>query len=545
MRSFISKLLFPLDNINEVAINYADILGLQVAAGELQKLIDEHPDYPSLLALSDSFSSLGVESLALKLNPEQLASLDVPFIAQILPKDDVEFSFTIVIPKSKGACVYLHPFHNKWLNVSIQEFRELSTGIVLLAEKGENKRELNLEGGRKTERRSFTQIIFITLFVFFIFLSAIGNAFWLQGWSAMWVSMHLLLVTIGSVVTSLLVWFEVDEHNQALRGVCSGSRNVSCAAILQSGASSILGIKWSVIGFTYFVGSMTALLSAALSSSISFILSWLNIAALPYAFFSLYYQWKIVKQWCVLCLWVQGILLVQAGLTLAKGGLFASQPSISMNDVFLVSVCFLLPFISVSVVIPAFKKVKEGRNYRNELMRMKRKSEIFRILLEKQKKVTFNPDGLGITIGKPKAKYKIIKVCNPYCEPCANAHPILEEILNDNLNVQIQIIFTAEDSETDLKAPPVKHLMAIAEKGNEEMIRRALEDWYGTKKKDYGIFASKYPMNGELARQGSKLAAMRIWCNQMNTNVTPTFFVDGYQLPDLYTLQDLKFLLKP
>ncbi|HEY2722735.1 MAG TPA: hypothetical protein VGI82_13465 [Chitinophagaceae bacterium] len=39
-------------------------------------------------------------------------------------------------------------------------------------------------------------------------------------------------------------------------------------------------------------------------------ISWLNIFALPYTLFSVYYQWKVAKQWCILCLAVQGLLLL-------------------------------------------------------------------------------------------------------------------------------------------------------------------------------------------------------------------------------------------
>ena len=35
-------------------------------------------------------------------------------------------------------------------------------------------------------------------------------------------------------------------------------------------------------------------------------------------------------------------------------------------------------------------------------------------------------------------------------------------------------------------------------------------------KKDYEFFATKYPMNGELTKQGEKIEAMDKWCKEMN-----------------------------
>jgi len=33
------------------------------------------------------------------------------------------------------------------------------------------------------------------------------------------------------------------------------------------------------------------------------------------------------------------------------------------------------------------------------------------------------------------------------------------------------------------------------------------------------------------------------WCQQANISATPTVFVDGYKLPELYRLEDLKWVL--
>jgi len=105
------------------------------------------------------------------------------------------------------------------------------------------------------------------------------------------------------------------------------------------------------------------------------------------------------------------------------------------------------------------------------------------------------------------------------------------------------MIFTAADDDEDMKAFPVRHLMAIAEKNNPVLLRNALDDWYNAKVKDYGQFASRYPMNGELAKQGQKLKAMKKWCGEVKITGTPTVFVNGYELPSQYRISDLKNLL--
>ena len=129
-------------------------------------------------------------------------------------------------------------------------------------------------------------------------------------------------------------------------------------------------------------------------------------------------------------------------------------------------------------------------------------------MLKKQKRITAPVANLGIDLGKAGAAHTLIKVCSPYCGPCSKAHPKIEKLLDVNDNLQIKIIFTASDDDNNLMNKPVKHLLAIAEKGVEQLTKRALDDWYLDEKKDYEIFAAKYPVNGELLMQGVKLAAM-------------------------------------
>jgi len=85
--------------------------------------------------------------------------------------------------------------------------------------------------------------------------------------------------------------------------------------------------------------------------------------------------------------------------------------------------------------------------------------------------------------------------------------------------------------------------MAIQQKGNTEMVIKALDDWYLSEKQDYEAFAGKYPMNGELKQQGDKIAAMDYWCNKMELKYTPTIFINNKQLPDAYSIEDLQYFL--
>ena len=41
----------------------------------------------------------------------------------------------------------------------------------------------------------------------------------------------------------------------------------------------------------------------------------------------------------------------------------------------------------------------------------------------------------------------------------------------------------------------------------------------------------------------TEIAAMNDWCHQTEIAFTPTFFINGYQLPPIYKIKDLDYLL--
>lgn len=117
---------------------------------------------------------------------------------------------------------------------------------------------------------------------------------------------------------------------------------------------------------------------------------------------------------------------------------------------------------------------------------------------------------------------------------------MLEEIPD----LQVQIIFTASNQEQDIKSLPVRHFLAIEEKYRQEQLVRALDDWYHAPVKDYESFAARYVMNDELKMQEAKIEAMFKWCNRAEVAFTPTYYFNGYRLPEMYAITDMKYFLK-
>ncbi len=336
-----------------------------------------------------------------------------------------------------------------------------------------------LEKTSKEKRRRNVQKLTIFCIPTIVFIAGV-IAFLQSGTAALLPFIFSLVTLAGTILGVLLIWYELDQYNPVLQQICSVGRKVNCSAILQSKAAKIAGISWSSIGFSYFMSELLLLIFGGLTSPQTlFAVGWFSVLSIPYIFYSVYYQLRIAKQWCVLCLCVQGLLILQLAVTLGGNWLTLRFVSNISPELYLqIITSFSIPFIIITTLLPALLNAKERNRINIELQKLKHNPQIFEALLVKQKTFTESVEGLGIRLGNSNAAYKIIKVCNPYCGPCAAAHTPMEELLHNNPNVQIQIVFTATNNEDDITTQPVQHLLAIAEKNEEAVIRQALDDWY-------------------------------------------------------------------
>ena len=508
-------------------------LQVKITNSTINKALQEHPDYPSLLSINDVLNQFNINTAAVNVEKEKITALPLPFIAHITNKGGGFVTVTDIKDNSLTYYTTKEDYRNT-VSVLIDEFTKIWSGNTILAEAKCNAGEHNYTLQRRKELLEGIKIPLL-----FICLLVCGIATNLVSLTIAY-SVLVVLKFIGVIVSTLLLWYEVDKTNTTLQKICTAGTKTNCNAILNSKQAKLFGVlSWSEIGFYYFAGSYLALLISGVQALP--ILAILNFCALPYILFSVYYQWRIAKQWCVLCLSVQAILLAE-GITNFSFISF-SYLNISLSIIAQIILSFLIPISIWQLLKPALLQKKELKPKAKELARLKANPKIFESLLIKQKQITISTDGLGILMGNPNATNTIIKVCNPYCGPCAKAHPVIEEIIHSNPNIKAQVIFNATTDEKDIKNKPVKHLLAIQEKYGKELVTKAMDDWYNADKKDYDAFAAKYPMNGELQLQNKKIEYMSEWCKEIDIQFTPTFFINGYQLPDIYNIGDIKYLL--
>ena len=506
----------------------------------VDRFLSDHLDYPSLLAVKDTLSEYGIESAAIRKGDYSYSDFETPFICAIQQEDWPNPAFTVVSECTADRVTYLDPLSGKEKTGSLDTFEQMDKEIVLLLD-GEHKKD---EAAYTVNQQQEITEYFISRIPLYAFsLVVLLSLIFQLKTNALWIFPAFLLTsTAGLLISLLLVWHEVDAYNPFIKEVCGGSnrKKLNCNAVLSSTGSRFLGISWSVWGFSYFV---TFFISQVIfSSQISYIQLWaiLSLGVLVYVPYSLYYQGRVVRQWCPLCLGIQAVIVINA--VLAALFLYQKNDSPSIDFLPIANIFFLGVAILLLTyyAIPLLKKAREARNYEKRWKRLRFNPDIFQSLLEKSTPVTVSPEGLGILVGNPDARNEIIKVCNPYCGPCSEAHAVLERIIKNNSDVKLRVIFNALGADWDKRTPPARHFLFLDEKHGAVLLHKALNVWYSATEKNYEKFALQFPTDNELLKYNEKIFEMRKWCDDMKIRATPTIFINGHELPESYRIAELK-----
>lgn len=520
---------------------FLELADVKLSYTTLQQEVEEHPDYPSLLSISDVFSKYKVDNITANFAPGDIAKIPPPFITQIKgAESDMEY-FTVVKQCNNDVILAFDPERLKWRKYRFHEFADLTSGVVLLAEPGDNAGEQDYKQKRREEWYNRFSLYTLLSLLVVVFATANIQAFMQIGLAALPPVIFSLLSAMGVLTGILLMWYELDRYNPVIQQLCKGGKHINCNAILQSDAANIWGVSWSTIGLSYFSGQLISLLiHGVISQGMQAVTGIASLLALPYVLYSVYFQWRVAKQWCILCLAVQVVLMMQVSIALWQNNMLIAN--FSANTLLQYLIFSALSFLAALLLLPILKKAKRSRYFTNQLKRLKYDPGVFNVVLNKQRDVHEGAAGLGIILGNPNATNRILKVCNPYCDPCANAHKPITELLERNPDVQLQIIFTATNGDEDRRKWPVRHLLAIAAENNEALIHQALDDWYLAPEKNYEHFASRYPIQ-DMAKHEGKIEAMHDWCTKARVAHTPTIFINNHELPDIYNIHDLKNFL--
>lgn len=209
-------------------------------------------------------------------------------------------------------------------------------------------------------------------------------------------------------------------------------------------------------------------------------------------------------------------------------------------DVLSLGLC-LSAFILLAVVLSYLKEAYNRKIYFENLefkyLRFKRNDNIYRYLLQQEKTLKKN-EVESIDVGEESAPIVVTIILGLYCHLCAETFKRIRQLLvNSSSDFRFQFHFVSKDVDDE---PFVCLYSVYKEKGMSAFVE-ALNEWYSIH--DY----AKLGQCCSLEEKEDRLVLYKqqhIEFEEMNRIYkTPTVYVDGKLLPDLYEIGDLVYFV--
>jgi uncharacterized membrane protein len=505
--------------IERILHDYLKKLDIQIPYAHLKDLMRSHVNYPSILCITETLPILGIPFECLEIEKKMISEIPVPFLAH-----------------SGGNPATFFTINSKDETVN-DNFLNLWDGIIIVAEKPihtvNQSAEFKKAEAKEKSTKNKNRIHLLIAIIFLIGLILIDHSF---------TSLCLTLTGIMGIITSILILRqEYGYSDNFTQKMCRVSKYVDCERVLASGGATIIKGKLSLgdACFIYFSGFITCVIIATSANfsleNIVGLLAWISLLSIPITFYSIGYQVFNVKKWCVLCiiviaiLWIQGVMLIPH---------LNTNINYVSNGMKIICVGYVLSIVFYFVVKDLWKEYLKMRNASLKGIRFRKNFELFLPNLLSERRLAYECGDNEIQVGTDEAKVEIVIALSPFCEPCAGAQKKLVEIMRV-FKSEIKIVYKFLITETE-SDQAVLHILKIIQHEPQNAFE-IITTWYETL--DINKFRQIYALKKEQAENASLISAQKSFFTEAKIEFTPTIFINGYQLPIHYSIEDLPFFI--
>ncbi|TDP57414.1 cysteine peptidase family C39 domain-containing protein [Flavobacterium dankookense] len=473
-----------------------------------------HPNYPSLLAVTDSLTQLEIVNVAVNVPFNQIGNLPDVFVTQFIIDDDKEF---FIVEKIEDNYFIFYDNHKK-NKYQIEEIRNHWTGLVLLLEENDSKNDV--------EKKSYQYFYFL--------LFTIGLYSIIEQNKTVYSFLQLLFTVIG-----LFFSVEITKsifHNEGLTNgskFCNKKTNFSCNEIIKSNLvvfkKYFFFVDLPIIFFSF------SFLLQILFPTLIIIVGILSLFSIPIVIYSIYYQSYIAKRWCVLCLVISLTLSINTILLLLNFKFIKVESIDVYKSLILLVMVYLFWYSIKSITLKSIILKKHV----NSLLRFKRNIEVFEKV---STKVQLDYEGLNlIKLGDDNANNTIVLFISPSCSFCDVAFKESLEIIEKNknkFNLMIGFNVNINNNENPYVniAVTIQNLYFL-----KKDYKNALIDWH-IKKLKIEDWIHKWTINNK--EPDKILQSHYYWCLDNDLQYTPVRIFNNYLLNENYDLKDIIYFLK-
>lgn len=497
------------------------------------QLFDEHPYKYTLFGLHRMLAEYGVESEGVRFTDkeEALSSLQVPFVAQ------VSNDLVVVSELTETEVAYTWYDHNIRVNRP-ELFVTLWSGVALLVSPTLASGEPHYDQHHHTEQilrmKQLGAISSMAVIMALLFIHQVPQL-------TLFHVFTLIVNAVGLYLSYLLLLHQLKISSTTAERLCNLFKRSTCTDVLESPAAiAAFGISWSEIGTAYFATHILVLLltPSLITSHFSLFIS---VAAIGYVLWSLWYQRFRAHSWCVLCLLVQAVLVLQAivSVTYYCTSFSTMQFSLIPHWEFIEGLSFFTFFLlTLHLSFPIIAKARKAGQLKGELNSFKLKREVFEALLHKEEH--FEPDAMpSILFGNPASPFRLTLLTNPYCNPCASMHARLSGIRQTDCCVEL--VFSSFSADYDRTC---RWLIATYQQLGADRAWTVIEEWYDGGKAKGEVFFDEFGLDPDAEQVIKEYTQHLIWREQTGFSTTPTLLVNGYKMPQSYQIEDFIELMK-
>ncbi|WP_300568514.1 vitamin K epoxide reductase family protein [Flavobacterium sp.] len=485
---------------------------------EFEELFLSHPNYPSVYAITDSLNMLSIENVAAKVPKENLHDLPHSFLAifnQLLvlavkTSNHIE----LLLEKGQKQIVSFHEFIRNW------------DGIIIV-----------VEPNKRVSKNHFKiHSNWVKYSIPILTLIALSFVYHQYNWNSI---IMLISSAIGLIFSIFIIQENLGFKNSIITKLCNINENTSCNSVIQSESGKIN--KWfgfSDLTLLFFgINLSSILLQPKFSTSI---IGFLSLLSLPIIVYSIWLQKYQLKKWCLLCLMVSLIIILQCITWFFVDSLFS-------YNVFSNLFAYLFSFIAITslwfVMKPILELKIKSENALIEFKKFKKNYNIFNFLSKEiTVKKEWNELG-GIHFGNNNVTAILTIILSPSCKHCYKVFDDSYHLVSKfPKKIALNVLFNINPENNDNPYKTVVENLLAINNSNPNKVMEALSDWY----------IQKMKIEQWLAKWESRIIDMKVnyqirqqynWCLENDFNYTPVKMINSKLFPDEYEINELKYFL--
>ncbi|MDR7209013.1 thioredoxin domain-containing protein [Flavobacterium piscis] len=484
-----------------------------------------HPEYPSLLAITDVLAQFNVKNDAINVCFSEILLLPNYFITALKQENGVP-KFCFIEKKDNEYICFAD--NNEFSILSQSSLEDRWTNVVLLVEKSE------FDYVVKNSIKNYNWILLGFVLILFLGILYRFSSF-------LKINLFFVFPFVGVLLSIAALKNLFGDTGKLINNFCSVTLSSNCSSVSESNKWEVFKIiNFSDLSIVLFCSQLVSLFLSILTNNIySFLIVQiiLLLISIPVMLASLYFQKFVEKKWCPICLIIISIIIME---------MIFIYFAIDFNHKFSFD-AFLLSAFTFVLVFSIWNQLKKILTKQKQL-----KEKLFKSIRFERNYGNFknnliaNPSfrlpKTSIILGNPESKIIISIVFNLFCTHCKEAHELLESILekhDDDLQIQVILKTNIEEESSDNKNV-LRSLITIYDKKGETDFVNALKSWFEIReaKEWLSLFSVNTTSEFDVI-----FDTQYKWCQENNFDFTPAIFINGYEYPQTYDRDLLSYFV--